>query len=149
MQRNQRMAGTALLVAVLLTSLFFVGTALAQGQSPAYVGKFTLTYQIHWGKSVLQPGNYTITIKSKGTPIIALIRKADGDPVTNVMSGGRSGNTNGVNGLLIKEKDGQLIVHSLALADLGMVLIYDPTLAREKVQEARVSQTVPVMWAKK
>ncbi len=149
MQRNQRMAGTALLVAVLLTSLFFVGTALAQGQSPAYVGKFTLTYQIHWGKSVLQPGNYTITIKSTGTPIIALIRKADGDAVTHVMSGGRSGNTNGVNGLLIKEKDGQLIVHSLALADLGMVLIYDPTLAREKVQEARVSQTVPVMWAKK
>ena len=149
MQRNQRMAGTALLVAVLLTSLFFVGTALAQGQSPAYVGKFTLTYQIHWGKSVLQPGNYTITIKSTGAPIIALIRKADGDPVTNVMSGGRSGNTNGVNGLLIKEKDGQLIVHSLALADLGMVLIYDPTLAREKVQEARVSQTVPVMSAKK
>jgi hypothetical protein len=143
------MAGTALLVAVLLTSLFFVGTALAQGQSPAYVGKFTLTYQIHWGKSVLQPGNYTITIKSIRTPIIALIRKADGDPVTNVMSGGRSRNTNGVNGLLIEEKDGQLIVHSLALADLGMVLIYDPTLAREKVQEARVSQTVPVMSAKK
>jgi hypothetical protein len=40
-------------------------------------------------------------------------------------------------------------VHSLALADLGMVLIYDPTLAREAVQEARTSQSVPVTWAKK
>jgi hypothetical protein len=149
MERNQRMTGTALLVAALLTSLLFAGTAGAQGQSPAYVGKFTLANQIHWGKSVLQPGNYTITIRSTGTPIIALVRKADGDAVTHVMSGARSGNTNGVNALLIKEKDGQLTVHSLALADLGMVLIYDPSLARETVQEARANQIVPVMWAKK
>jgi hypothetical protein len=40
-------------------------------------------------------------------------------------------------------------VHSLALADLRLILIYDPTLARETVREARVSKTVPVMWAKK
>jgi hypothetical protein len=138
-----------LTLAALLTSLFFVGTALAQGQSPAYVGKFTLTYQIHWGKSVLQPGNYTIMFKSRGTPIIASIYNVDGNAVTFVMSGARSGNTNGMNALLIKEKDGQLRVHSLALADLGMVLIYDPSLARETVQEARVSKTIPVTWAKK
>ena len=137
-----------MLLAALLTSLFFVGTARAQGQSPAYVGKFTLSYQVVWGNSVLQPGNYTITIKSTGVPIIALVRKSDGDAVTHVMSGSRSGNTNGVNALLIKEKDGQFRVHSLALADLGMVLIYDPSLARETVQETRVSKIVPVMWAK-
>jgi hypothetical protein len=138
-----------LTLAALLTSLFFVGTARAQGQSPAYVGKFTLTYQIHWGKNVLQPGTYTITFKSTGPPIIASIYNVDGNAVTFVMSGARSGNTNGMNALLIKEKDGQLRVHSLALADLGMVLIYDPSLARETVQEARVSKTIPVTWAKK
>ena len=149
MERNQRMAGTALLVAALLTSLFFAGTARAQGQSPAFVGKFTLPYQVHWGKSVLQPGDYTITIVSAAAPTIASIRNAEGDSVTYVMSGTRSGNINGVNALLIKEKDGQLRVHSLALADMKMILIYDPRLARETVQEARVSQTVPVMWVKK
>jgi hypothetical protein len=149
MERNQRMAGTALLVAALLTSLFFAGTARAQGQSPAFVGKFTLPYQVHWGKSVLQPGDYTITIVSAAAPTIASIRNAEGDSVTYVMSGTRSGNINGVNALLIKEKDGQLRVHSLALADMKMILIYDPRLAREPVQEARVSQMVPVMWAKK
>ena len=148
MERKQRMAGTALLMAALLTSLFFVGNAGAQAP-PAYVGTFTLRNQIHWGKSVLQPGNYTITIKSSGNPSIASIRNADGDAVTFVMSGARSGNTNGMNALFMKEKDGQLRVHSLALADLGMVLIYDPSLTRETVQEARVSQMVPVMWAKK
>jgi hypothetical protein len=148
MGRNQRMTGTALLVAALLMSLFFVGAARAQGTT-AYVGKFTLTHQIHWGNSVLRPGSYTITIESTALPTIARIRHANGEAVTYVASGARSGNTNGDNALLIKEKDGQLRVHSLALADLGMVLIYDPSLARETGQEARVSQTVPVMWAKK
>jgi hypothetical protein len=149
MSKNQRMAGTGLLLVTLFTSLFFVSTARAQAQSPAYVGKFVLTTQIHWGKCVLQPGNYTITIKSIGNPTIALIRNIDGDAVTYVVSGARSGKTNGANALVIKQKDGQFHVHSLALADLGMVLIYDPTLARETVQEARAGQTVPVTWAKK
>jgi hypothetical protein len=149
MARNQRIVRMALLVAVLLMSLFSVGPARAQGQSPAYVGTFTTTNQIQWSTTVLQPGSYTITIKSTGSPIVASIRNAKGDAVTHVVSGARTGKTNGVNALLIKEKNGQLQVHSLALADLGMVLIYDPGLAREAVQEARASKTLPVTWAKK
>ena len=150
MQGNRKLTETTLLAAALLTSLFFVGTARAQGP-PAYIGKFTLTDQIHWGKSVLQPGNYTITIKSLSIPTIALVTKVDGDAFTYVMSGARNGNTNGVNALLIKEKDGQLTVHSLALADLGMVLIYEPALAHERpvIQEARSARAVAVTSAKK
>ncbi len=127
----------------------FRGHGTGPGSVPSLVGKFTLTYPIHWGESVLQPGNYTITIKSTGTQMIALIRNSDGDAVTHVVSGARRGNTSGANALLLREKDGQLTIHSLALADLGMVLIYDPTLGRETVQEARAGQTVPVTWAKK
>jgi len=149
MERNRRMAGIAVLLTALFTSLIFVGGARAQGQSPAYAGQFTLTSQIHWGRTVLQPGKYTITIESKKSPVIALIRNADGDAVTYVVSGSISRNTNGLDALLIKERNGQLIVHSFAVADMRMSLIYDPTLAREKVQEARLSQTVPVIWAKK
>ena len=144
MRKNQRMAGTALLVVALVASFFSGSSARAQGMSPAYVGKFTLTQQIHWGKGVLQPGNYTITIKSLGSPVIATIRTADGDVVTILMATALIRNTNGANVLLIKEKNGQMNVHSLVLADLGTVLIYDPALAREAVQEARASQTVPV-----
>jgi hypothetical protein len=138
-----------LAVAALLTSLFFAGTARAQGQSPAYVGKFTLTQQIHWGKTVLQPGKYKVTINSTVASNIGTIRTVAGDGVSIVMSQARTGNKNGVNGLLIKEKDGQPTVHSLAIADLGVVLIYDPALARETVQETRIRQPIPVTWAKK
>lgn len=149
MRTNQRVAGIRMLLATLAMSLLFVGTVRAQGEFPVCRGKFTLPYQVHWGKSVLPPGDYTITIQSTGTPTIALISKAEGNGSIRVVSGVRSGPTNGVNALLVKDKDGQLTVHSLSLADLGMVLIYDPSLARESVQEARVSRTVPVMWAKK
>jgi len=149
MARNQRIVRTALLGTVLLVSLFSIGPARTQGQSPAYVGTFTTTSQILWGKTVLQPGSYTITIKSTGSPIVASIRNAKGDAVTHVVSGAHTGKTNGVNALLIKEKNGQLEVHSLALADLEMVLIYDPGLAREAVREARASKSIPVTWAKK
>jgi hypothetical protein len=81
--------------------------------------------------------------------MIASIRNAEGDAVSLVMTGDRSEKTNGVNALLIKEKEGQLKVHSLAIADLGIVLIYDPGLAREAVQEGRATHSVPVIWAKK
>ena len=149
MRTNLGVPRIKMLPVTLLMSLLCVGTIYAQRDLPVYRGKFTLSYQVHWGKSVLQPGDYTITVQSTGTPTIALIGKADGDADIRVVSTVRSGPTNGVNALLVRDKDGQPTVHSLSLADLGMVLIYDPSLARESVQEARVSRTVPVMWAKK
>src|SRR6266700_4026407 len=132
MRTNQRVAGIKMLLATLVMSLLCVGTV--QAQFPVYRGKFTLPYQVHWGMSVLEPGDYTITIQSTGIPIIALISKADGTGGTRVVTGVRDQPTNGVNALLLKHKDGELTVHSLSLADLRMVLIYDPPLARESVQ---------------
>jgi len=148
MRKNRTMAATTLLVVIALTSLFS-GTASAQANPPAYAGKFTLTAETHWGRAVLQPGSYTITIKSTGSPMIALIRNANGDAFTYEMSGAQSRNHNGLNALLVGEKHGQLTVHSLALADLGIVLVYDRSLAREKPQYAQHGQAVPVAWAKK
>jgi hypothetical protein len=65
------------------------------------------------------------------------------------VSGIDGGRTSAGNALLIKEKGGQLCVYSLALASLGKVLVYDPGLARHAVMEARASQTVPVILAKR
>lgn len=149
MRANQTVAGIRMLLATLVISLFCVGMMQAQGELAVYRGRFALSYQVHWGKSVLQPGDYTITILSTGLPTFALIGKADGSWGTQVVSGVHSGPTKGVNALLVKDKDGQLTVHSMSLADLGMVLIYDPSLALETVQEARISRTVPVMLAKR
>src|SRR5215469_10238912 len=110
MQRTGNLAVTAMFLAALLASFSFVRSARAQAQRPAFFGTFTLPYHARWGGSVLSPGKYSVTIKSTGSPMIALVRTADGDAVTYVMNGSLSAHTNGVNALLIRERDGQLIV---------------------------------------
>jgi len=149
MKKVQGLAANKMLFAALSISLIVVGIAQAQMELPVFRGKFTLTTQVQWGKTVLPPGNYTITIGSSSIPTIASIRDGSGRPVADFMSGIDDGKTSAGNALLIREKNGQLRVYSLALASLGKVLVYDRALAREAVMEARAPQTVPVMLAKR
>jgi hypothetical protein len=149
MKNVQGLAVSKVLFATLSMSLIVVGIAQAQVGIPTFTGKFTLTTQVLWGKTVLPPDNYTITIESSGLPIIALIRDGSGRPVAHFMSGVKDGKTSAGNALLIREKNGQLRVYALALASLGEVLLYDRALAREEILEARTALTVPVMLAKR
>lgn len=149
MRRKFGVMGTALVVLGLLATLSLTATASAQIGPARYVGRFTLQSSVHWGRSTLQPGTYTVTIWSEESPVIALIRDSQGRAVTFVTSGIRNSRTDGLNALLIREKDGQLRVYSLALADLEMDVIYDRASTQEKPHQARVSQTVPVLWASK
>lgn len=149
MRRKPGVVRTTLVVLGLLAVLSLTATAPAQMGPARYVGRFTLQSSVHWGRSILQPGTYTVTIWSKEAPVIALISDSQGRAVTFVTSGTRSRRTDGLNALLIREKDGQLRVSSLALADLGIDVIYDRASTQERPQEAHVSQTVPVLWATK
>ena len=149
MKRNSRIRGSRVLAAALLMSLFFIATSQAQTDLVVFAGKFTLTDQVLWGKTVLPSGDYTITIGSTSMPTFALVRDGKGRPVARFASRIDSGRTSAGNALLIREKDGQLRVYSLALRSLGRVSVYDPALAREAVLEARSPQTVPVMLTKR
>jgi len=148
MKTNSGIAGLPAAAAVMLMSVFLVAAAPAQSEAVAFTGKFMLNNQVVWGNTVLQPGDYTITIGSSSMPTFALVRDSTGRPVARFMSRIDGGLTSAGNALLIREKDGQLRVYSLALRSLGRVLLYDPALAREAVLEARAPQTVPVMLAK-
>ena len=57
----------------------------------------------------------------------------------------------GKSALLIAGKSNQRVVHSLRLAELGEVFIYEPALARgaENVREAQIVQTLPIVVAKR
>src|SRR5215469_8002002 len=121
--RNIRLlAFGKLLLAALGISLIFAG--IAQAQIPTCTGKFTLTTQVQWNRTVLQPGDYTFTIAISSTPISALVRDSKGRPIGRFVTGIDSGNTSTRNALLISERGGQLRVYSLALASLGKVLVY-------------------------
>jgi hypothetical protein len=147
MKRVQGLAVGKTLFAALSIGLIFAG--IAQAQIPTFTGKFTLTTQVQWRRTVLQPGDYTVTIESVNAPVAALIRDSRGWPVARLISGIDSGKTITGNALFIREKDGQLRVYALALASLGKVLVYDPALAHEEMMEARAPQTIPVMLAKR
>lgn len=149
MKRNSTIRASHVLAAALLMSLFLVAASQAQNDLPTFKGKFTLATQVRWDTAVLQPGDYTITITSSTMPMFALVRDSQGRPIGRFVSGINAGKTSTRNALLLKAKDGQLRVCSLALASLGRVLVYDPVLAREAVMEARATQTVPVTLAKR
>jgi hypothetical protein len=141
--------GRLLAGALLMGSLF---AAVAGAQSIVYQGKFTLPYEVRWSGSTLPAGDYSIKINSTGSPMIALIRSTSGKPaVTYVMNGSIDTDQKGQNALLITARNGKNIVHSLAVADLGVVLVYDPGLAHEKpsVEEAQAEHSVPLVSAKK
>jgi hypothetical protein len=147
MKQVQGFAVNKMLFAALSIGLIFAGTAQAQMDLPVFTGKFTLTNPVQWGKTVLQPGHYTITIGS-GTKY-ALVRDGKGRGVGLFLNSFDSRETSARNALLIRENGGQARVYALALASLGRVLVYDPVLAREAVMEARAPQTVPVILAKR
>ena len=147
MKRNSRTQRGQLLAAALLVSVL-IATSQAAGIT-SFTGEFTLTNQVLWGASVLQPGNYTVCIVSHAGSTLALVRDGKGRAVGIFANRFDSGKTTARNALLIKEKGGQPHVYCLELASLGRVLVYDPVLAREAVLEARAPQTVPVMLAKR
>jgi hypothetical protein len=129
-------------LAVIAASLTLAGAARAQD---AFVGKFTLTSPVSWGKSTLPPGTYSIRIDSTARPIIAFINRADSTSsfAILVMSTSTRDYRNGSNALRLKVRKGALVVHSLVLADLNKVLLYEPSAAKESVEEARVDSSVP------
>lgn len=150
MRKVQALAVSRMLFAALNITLILGGIAQAQMELPVFTGEFTLTNQVHWGKNVLQPGNYTITLESSPGGTFALVRDNKGRGVGRFMSRFDEGRrTSTENALLIREKGGQLRVYSLELASLGKALVYDPVLARELVMEARAPKTVPVILAKR
>ena len=148
MKKIQGLAVSGTLLAALCMSVI-VGIAQAGTDLPTLTGRFTLTSQVEWDKTILQPGNYTITIESGNGTTFVLVRDDHGRPVGRFMSGIDSGRTGAGNALFLKAKGGQLHVYSLALASLGRVFVYDSGLAQQAVQEARAPQTVPVVLARR
>jgi hypothetical protein len=149
MKRIQGFEVSRMLLAALCMSLVAAGIAQAQSDLSAFVGKFTLTNQVLWGEIVLSPGDYTIAVGSANGSTWALVRDGKGRPIARFMGGIDSGKKCPGNALLVSERSGQLHVHSLALASLGKVLVYDPALARQVVLEARAPQKIQLTSAKR
>lgn len=149
MRTHRVLAVTKLFMVALVMTPLFVSSARAQGADTVYRGTFTLTQQINWGKSVLRPGHYTMTIASIGNPAVVKVENEDTGEGFRVVTGVREGTTASTSALFLQVKNGRATVHSLSLPRFGIVLVYEPGPAREPVLEAYADQVVPVLLAKK
>ena len=90
-----------------------------------------------------------MAIASSGSPVIVKVQNEDTGEAFRVATNVHREKKTGMNALLLQAKNGQPTVHSVSLPEIGMTLIYEPGAKREPVLEARASQTVPVLLAKK
>jgi|SRR5215472_497599 len=116
---------TKMCLVALVMTLFWVGRAQAQGTNTALLGKFTVSQKIRWGRSVLRPGRYTMIVASTGSPVVVKVQNDDTGESFRVVTGVHEERTTGPNALLLQGKNGEQLVHSLSLPEVGMVLIYD------------------------
>jgi hypothetical protein len=144
----RRTAKATLFATALLATCFAAGSARAQS---AFDGKFTLPYEAHWGQAVLPAGDYLLSITTIGSPTMVIIQDAkSGRRVASVAPPIRQDAT-GESALLVGTRGRQRVIHSLRVAELGVVFISDPALAhgRGVREEARNTQVIPVLQAKR
>jgi len=138
-----------LFAAALLATTLFAGRANAQS---SFQGKFTLQHETRWGQAVLPAGNYLLSFDHNSEiPGLLVIRDAKSlrfvayEPANNAQDSSGGGSA-----LLVSVRGSQQNVQALRIAELGQVFVYDRALAdRREVEEARQTQAVPVIVAKK
>jgi hypothetical protein len=132
----------------LAASLLLVGVALA---APIYRGSFTLPFDARWGSTTLPAGEYMLRFEDVGSRAFLVVKETKSGrdvaflaPVaTNEMT------STGQSALLVVNTGNQRVIHSLRLAELGEVFVYDSKAAREEVREASQTETVPIIAMKK
>ena len=120
----------------------------ANAQPPTFTGKFTLPYEVHWGKTVLPAGDYSITMDRLDSA--AIVRSASGKArfITGFPTSGDT--RKGGCFLYVTSNGGQRTVRYLNAPMLGKVLIYAPISKTEREEIARGDgQALPVVVAAK
>jgi hypothetical protein len=98
----------------------------AHGQLAA-TGEFQLPYEVHWGRVVLSPGEYSFSVQSANLPCVLVLRRQSKPeaPLMLLASGiSRRTTTPNHSGLSLVLEGEQRTVASLYLGDLGLVLYY-------------------------
>ena len=147
MNLKKNLSTVQLLALGLLVSFLWASVANA---APRYRGRFSLPYEVHWGQAVLPAGEYLLRFEDVQTRVFVVIQDATSGKDVAYLAPKTKSEAQGKSALLILDKSNQRVVHSLRLAELGEVFIYEPALARGAgdVREAHKVQTLPIVAAK-
>jgi len=132
----------------LVASLLLVGMALA---APIYRGSFTLPFDASWGSTTLPAGDYLLRFEDVGSRAFLVVKETKSGRDVAFLTPVTTNETTptGQSALLVAKTGNQRVIYSLRLAELGEVFVYDSKAAREEVQEASHTQTVPIIAMKK
>lgn len=122
----------AALVAALVLSIL-VTPGQAQSNRVTFRGKFTLPYEVRWGKSVLPAGDYSLTVSSGTTlPDFVTVRSKE---KTAVILVGETSKCDACQGeLLVVQSGGQRAIRELALPGYRSVFYHaKPDIPREEL----------------
>ena len=137
-------------VAVLVTC-GFVAAANAQSSNlqPTDAIKFTLPFEVYWGKSVLPAGRYTMRMDASHP--VALVQSADGKTAFFTPIPAKDRSNKGPAALTVVVRGNERMVRSLNLPEHHMSLIYKPAALAESEILAKADQVraVPLISAGK
>jgi len=131
--------------AVLVASLW----AAAGYAQPSFAGRFTLPYEVNWGKTVLHAGNYRIIVEQSEKT--TTVESADGKirfftpvPIPQDSKGGTTG-------LVVVLYGNERFVRALNLPHNGVSLVYQPATRAEREMLAKADgvDTVPLLTGSK
>jgi len=123
---------------VLLATCGFAASANAQGLS----ARFTLPYEVHWGKNILPAGSYAIHFGS--TANVAVIQSANGETAVFAPVPIKASSEKGPAAIFVMVRGNERMVRSLNLPARGVSFIYKPETNAERELLAKADQVVAV-----
>jgi hypothetical protein len=145
---ERRSAKGILVAAAMLAACLFTGSA--QAQAPAqFRGTFTLPFAAHWGKAALPAGNYELSVSEQGEALVRIRDAKTGRLVAFESLSVIDGNASGTSELVIANRGGERVVYALRIGQLNETIVYNPKLARVAEEEARLTRSIPVTFARK
>ena len=136
-------------VKLVVVAALAAGSVARTASAQVLKGRFTLPYEVRWGKAVLPAGTYSITMDSVRGP--ALLAATDGRDRCLVQAALVDSASVGVaTGLLITRVEGERTVRSLNWREGGRSFVYEPIkkAKRRLVAEAKDVEAVPISVAK-
>ena len=135
-----------LLALGLLAALLCAGGASAQ--SPIFKGKFTLPYQVQWGKAILPAGEYWLSL-DPATPSRLTLHRQGQAAVFLMPRRITEGNAGNKSVLVIEPGGDQSTVRALRLAELNVVFEYvAPNTETREVKGNKSVQEIAVSAAR-
>ena len=126
---------TLTLLAVLAVSAFS-GMAVAQNTVKI---TFQLDEQLHWGKAVLPPGAYTMTLNSFTSPVRGVLRSNDGKVVAQTFAAVKGDPIPNKTFIQVQGSGPERRVLTLNLPEFGLAAVYSSLTRAEKEEMAKKS----------